>query len=200
MRGDNLFTPRAMVRPHRLAPGGSGTLHVLVTLGETVVVMADAVADVGFDPDNGPLRFGAPALVAPRPGQPGTRFAGIAVHVGYLTFEVPIEVAATAPPGDYPIQGSVRLALHDAPTASPLGVYAARMVGGVKVGAPLPPAAPTPPPGATSTMPTGPAVAATDLQPVEALEAAAAGSRALYWSIAAGLGLVVLLLVWRRRG
>lgn len=138
LRGDNFFTALASVRPRRLAPGESGTLHVVVTLRPGWVVLPTAHMKLVVDPKDCPLILGQPSHKPARVARFAKLFEGQRVYDDSIEFEVPVTVGKSAETQKHYLKGTVEIDMTDAKTGKPGGRIVGSLVGYAKIGASLP--------------------------------------------------------------
>jgi len=132
------FTALASLRPRRLAPGESGTLHVVVILRKDRVVLPDKHILLHVEQENCPLILGAQQRKPARVAEYSKRYQGQKIYDDSIEFEIPVTVAGTAKPQKYLLRGRVELDVTAASTGKSLGRITGGLNGAVKIGKPLP--------------------------------------------------------------
>jgi len=110
-RADNLLTTSASVRPKSIAPGGHGTLLIILSMEPDAHVQAHKVPDPSFIPTNFAatpvhgLKLGSPIY----PTAHNVTAAGIkeSIYTGKATITVPFTVTKAAAPGPVSIGGDL---------------------------------------------------------------------------------------------
>ncbi|MEE2887913.1 MAG: hypothetical protein VX951_10850, partial [Planctomycetota bacterium] len=122
----------------RLAPGESGTLHVVVTLRKDRVVGPDKHNHQHVEPADCPLILGAQQRKPARVAESSKRYQGQKIYDDSIEFEIPVTVAGTAKPQKHLLRGRVELDMTAASTGKSLGRITGGLIGAVKIGKPLP--------------------------------------------------------------
>lgn len=131
-RSGDFFTARASLKPRRLAPGQSGTLHVIVTLRGQAVVRASDHIELSLDEDHEALAIGRPTRLPPT-----EELDGAPVYRDAIVFAVPVQVREGVATARYEVPGRVKLDVTDAEKERVTQLTGA-IDGRIAVGAPLP--------------------------------------------------------------
>jgi hypothetical protein len=151
-------------KPHRIAPGGTGTVHLILAMMDSSVLLPGARLEILYPGQSGPIRLGAWAIDPPLPGTLPTQFRGQPVYDNTAIVRVPIQVDPGAQYGDYMIGFTVTAQITDGETGQVRGTFYGSSRGTVKVGDPLP--APIPQVGAAGTDRAAPSADLSDRQTV----------------------------------
>jgi hypothetical protein len=137
-RGAQFFSALGAVRPRRLAPGETGTLHVVVTLRPGRVVLPDAHIVLSVKEGKGPWVLGSTQVKPARLAEYAKHYAGKPVYDDTIEFEVPLTVAEDAKHQKVNLAGYVQLDVTDGGNGESLGRIAGALTGRVHIGSPLP--------------------------------------------------------------
>lgn len=195
---DSLCSFDCSTRPGLLNPGDSGTLYVIATLQDLVVLTASSGFELQYAPVQQHVRLGHWRLPPPpaRALVPG--FGNQPVYRDTAIVEIPVSVDADAEPGLHQVSLTCSTELHDGDAGRSLGRYQRELVIGIAVRGSATAAAatpivsqvltPTPTPSRAEPPPTPPPPA---IAPEDPLPLLLAGAGALL--------LLGGLLFWRRR-
>jgi len=137
-RSASFFQALASLRPRRLAPGESGTLHVVVSLRPARVVLPSGHIELHLDEESSPLQYGPIKRKPARVAELEERFKGQEVYDDSIEFEVPVTALAEAKADKHILKGYVRLDVTEATTGKSLGRITGSLMGYANIGASLP--------------------------------------------------------------
>ena len=127
-----------MVDPSRIAPGGNGTLIIMLSLLDTTVIQAGAAIEVGYDAKQAPVTLAQWTIDPPKPGKQVGVFQGKPVYDDTGMIRIPIAVDATTKFGKYPVDLALQIPLHESRAGKPIGVYSQTLRAEIVVGRALP--------------------------------------------------------------
>jgi hypothetical protein len=129
-----LFAATASIRPRQLAPGETGTLHVLVVLSRDTVVLPGSKVALEVFADVLPVTLGTSKVVPPRKGTLPGRFRDALVYDNVVEIRTPVTIAAGTEAKKYPIAGHVEIEIHSSTTGQRIGEFYSGIDGWLKVG------------------------------------------------------------------
>jgi hypothetical protein len=134
IHASKLFEASVSTRPRQLAPGESGTLHVLVMLANDAVVLPGSKVSLEVFKDTLPISLGESSVVPASKGTLPGHFRGTLVHDNIVEIRTPITINADAVAKSYPIPGHVEIESHSGKTGQLVGVFYCGINGWLKVG------------------------------------------------------------------
>jgi hypothetical protein len=129
-----LFSVTASIRPRQLAPGETGTLHVLVVLSRDTVVLPGSKIALEVFADVLPVTLGTANVVPARKGTLPGHFRDALVHDNVVEIRTPVTIQAGTEAKKYPIAGHVDIELHSSTTGQRIGEFYSGIDGWLKVG------------------------------------------------------------------
>jgi hypothetical protein len=129
-------------RPHRLAPGETGSLVLVLSLLDHSVLVSGQKLSIEFEPKQGPVTIGQWQVHAPKPAVLYPQLASQSVHEKYAIVEFPIAIDGDAKHGKYPLAMKLEAQIHDGRTGNALALARGEVKTEVVVGPPVPRAVP----------------------------------------------------------
>lgn len=122
------------VRPERIAPGGTGTVHVMLALLQSSVLEAGAHISLTYEAEQGPVSLGQWSISEPKPGRVETRFQGQPVYDNTAVISVPVHIAAGAAHELYPLAFQLEADVTEAASGRVQGRFNMEVPGRLEVG------------------------------------------------------------------
>ncbi len=126
------------VRPQRIGPGGTGTMHLILAMIDSAVLQSGARLEVTYPGAAGPITLGAWTIDSAQPGTLNTRFRGQPVYDNTAVVRIPVQIGSGAQYGTYPIGVSVTAEVTDGETGEVRGTFYGSARVPVVIGDPIP--------------------------------------------------------------
>jgi hypothetical protein len=134
--------PVFSTKPHRLAPGQTGTLVAVLSLQGNAVMVPGMQVAVSYEPQQGEVALGQWAMLPAKPCTLYPKFKEQDLYEKYAQIEIPVSIAAGAKHGKHTVKLAMTIEITDGQTGAKLGVPRGDFPCEIVVGEPVPQPAP----------------------------------------------------------
>jgi LPXTG-motif cell wall-anchored protein len=135
-RGQCHFVPATM--PRRVAPGGDGTLVVVMVLEGDAVLVSPPPVTFELRDRQGPIQLGVPQFRPAKLATLATAFQGREAYDNTAIIDIPFRVDPSTPFGKHPVVLGLAFELHMGRSGHPIGRFSDVVKHDLEVGTPEP--------------------------------------------------------------
>ena len=134
--------PVFSTKPHRLAPGQTGTMVAVLSLQGNAVMVPGMQVAVTYEPQQGEVALGQWGILPAKPCTLYPKFKEQTLYEKYAQIEIPVSIAAGAKHGKHLVKLAMTIEISDGQSGDKLGVPRGDFQHEIVVGEPVPQPAP----------------------------------------------------------